>query len=83
MRTPLSAPSRMPLNPQPGDQFSLGPGYTTACAYSRTSNQPGEWMWKQRVPVRGNYYLYIYGLSDAISSTEFLEEVWRRLVGGS
>jgi hypothetical protein len=73
-RKPLSAPGRMVLKPRKDDQFSLGPGYITACSYSRKSNQQGEWLWKKRVPVRGTYYLYVYGLSDAISSTEFLEE---------
>ena len=71
---PRSAPGRLPLDPAKEDEFTLGPGYTTAPCYARTSNRSGEWLWKRRVPVRGAYYLYIYGLSDAIATTEFLEE---------
>ncbi|MCX7002143.1 MAG: helix-hairpin-helix domain-containing protein, partial [bacterium] len=71
---PYSAPGRLPLHPDKGDQFALGPGYATPLCYTRTSGESGEWYWKNAVPVRGTYDLYIYGLNDAISTTEFLEE---------
>jgi hypothetical protein len=69
-----STPKQLPPNPQPGDRFSLGPGYTTPFSYTRSSNTKGEWRWRKRLPVPGVYDLYIVGLNDAINTTEMLEE---------
>jgi type II secretory pathway component PulK len=73
-QAPYSAPGRMPLRPAKGDQFSIGPGYATPLCYTRTSNESGEWHWHNVVPARGAFDVYIYGLNDAIATTEFLEE---------
>jgi type II secretory pathway component PulK len=71
---PRSAPGRNVLKPQKGSSFSIGPGYKSSMCYTRKSNQSGEWLWRRRIPVPGRYGLYIYGLNDAIDTTEFLEE---------
>ncbi len=72
--SPKSVPGRKSLRPAKGDRFSIGPGYNSPLCYSRKSNKPGEWYWKRKVPVKGTYDLYIFGLNDAINTTEFLEE---------
>ena len=71
---PKSVPGRKSLRPAKGDRFSIGPGYNSPLCYTRKSNKSGEWYWKRKVPVKGTYDLYIFGLNDAINTTEFLEE---------
>jgi len=71
---PKSVPGRKSLRPNRGDRFSIGPGYNSPLCYTRKSNKSGEWYWKQKVPVKGTYNFYIFGLNDAINTTEFLEE---------
>jgi len=69
-----SSPNRISLNPAKGDKFSLGPGYASALCFTRTGGEEGEWTWKNAINIPGEYNLYIYGLNDAIDTTEFLEE---------
>jgi hypothetical protein len=57
-----------------GDMFSVGPGYSSCMYYSIREGDPGEWEWKHKGLQPSNYDLYIYGLSDSIDTTEFLEE---------
>ena len=71
---PRSAPNRKALRPNIGDKFSLGPGYATPMCYTRKSGESGTWTWENAIPYSGTYDLYIYGLNDAIDTTEFLEE---------
>lgn len=71
---PKSAPGRKPLRPGRGDMFCLGPGYRTPFCYTRQPNESCEWIWRNKVPVPGKYNLYVFGLNDAINTTEFLEE---------
>ena len=71
---PKSIPGRKSLRPERGDLFSIGPGYNSPLCYTRKSNESGEWLWKKKIPVKGKYDLYIFGLNDAINTTEFLEE---------
>jgi len=71
---PKSIPGRKSLRPEKGALFSIGPGYNSPLCYTRKSNESGEWLWKQKIPVKGKYDLYIFGLNDAINTTEFLEE---------
>jgi hypothetical protein len=54
--------------------FTVGPGYASPLCYTRRSNDEGTWTWRNRVAVPGNYDLYVFGLNDAINTTEFLEE---------
>ena len=42
--------------------------------YTRKSGESATWTWKNALPYSGTYNLYIYGLNDAIDTTEFLEE---------
>ncbi|MCX7847307.1 MAG: helix-hairpin-helix domain-containing protein [bacterium] len=69
-----SCPGRKPLTAAVGDVFTVGPGYASGLCYARQPGQQGEWTWLQRIGVPGRYHLYIFGLSDSISTTEFLEE---------
>jgi len=62
------------LNLNRGDQFSVGPGYATALFYARQNGEEGVWEWKGKGLERLSYGLYLFGLSDAIDTTEFLEE---------
>lgn len=62
------------LNVKQGDQFSVGPGYATAMYYARQNGEEGTWEWKGKGLERLTYGLYLFGLSDAIDTTEFLEE---------
>jgi len=71
---PRSAPNRKPLKPNKEDKFSIGPGYATPMCYTRKSGESAEWTWENAVPYKGTYNFYIYGLNDAIDTTEFLEE---------
>ena len=73
-QSPRSVPDRKLNKPRKGDIFTLGPGYLTPICYTRKANQPGEWTWRSAIRVKGTYRLYVYGLNDAISTTEFLEE---------
>lgn len=69
-----SSPGRKALTPAIGDIFTVGPGYASGLCYTRRANTSGEWTWRQRISKPGSYHLYIFGLSDSISTTEFLEE---------
>jgi hypothetical protein len=71
---PYSTPSGMALTPSRGDVFCIGPGYASPLCYTRRSNDEGTWKWRGRIPVPDEYDLYIFGLNDAINTTEFLEE---------
>jgi len=71
---PRSAPGRKALKANKGDKFTIGPGYATPMCYTRKTGESGEWTWKNAVQIPGNYYFYLYGLNDAIDTTEFLEE---------
>ncbi len=71
---PRSAPNRLPLQPAKDDVFCLGPGYNSPLCYSRKSGEKGEWHWRNKINVPGTYQLYLFGLNDAISTTEFIEE---------
>lgn len=73
-RTPESVPGGLALTPSAGDLFSVGPGYATPLCYARSSGADGSWTWRGRIPLGGAYDLYIFGLNDSISTTEFLEE---------
>lgn len=72
--SPRSVPQRLLNKPNKGDEFTVGPGYLTPVCYTRKTNQEGEWVWHDAIPIKGTYNLYVYGLNDAISTTEFLEE---------
>jgi len=71
---PRSAPNRKLLKPNKEDKFSIGPGYATPMCYTRKSGTSAVWTWKNVILYPGTYSLYIYGLNDAIDTTEFLEE---------
>jgi len=71
---PYSAPNRMPVQPAKGDRFSLGPGYASPFCFTTKGNDESEWTWKNAIHYPGEYNLYIYGLNDAIDTTEFFEE---------
>ena len=73
--TPKSVPGRKSLkDAKKGDTFSLGPGYNSFMCYTRKSGDKGVWLWKKRIPIKGEYDLYIFGLNDAINTTEFMED---------
>lgn len=59
---------------KPGDRFCVGPGYCTPLYYTRRSNDEGIWEWQNKHLERKSYGLYLFGLNDSISTTEFLEE---------
>ncbi|GEM_PF-666333 len=69
-----SAPGNKQLHALPGERFSLGPGYASAMFYSRNNGDEGIWEWQQKGLAPATYALYLFGLNDAISTTEFLEE---------
>ena len=71
---PHSTPGLKSLSAEKKDLFSVGPGYKTPLCFTRQENLKGEWTWRKRIPVPGKYDLYIFGLNDAINTTEFLEE---------
>jgi len=71
-----SVPGGKNLTIEPGVQFSLGPGFSTAMYYCRQNNVAGVWEWQNKELEPGTYGLYVFGLSDAIKTTEFLEENW-------
>jgi len=71
---PHSTPGIKILSASKDDLFSIGPGYKTPLCFTRKENCKGEWTWKKRISTPGNYDLYLFGLNDAISTTEFLEE---------
>ena len=68
------------LTPEKGDKFSIGPGYASALCFTKKGGDESEWTWKNALPNVGQasrlteFNLYIHGLSDAIDTTEFLEE---------
>ncbi len=71
---PRSSPNRKALKPNIGNKFTVGPGYQTPMCYTRASGESGVWTWENVSPYPGTYNLYIYGLNDAVDTTEFLEE---------
>jgi len=71
---PRSAPNRKAVKPNAGDKFTIGPGYATPMCYTRKSGESATWTWENVISFPGTYDLYIYGLNDAIDTTEFLEE---------
>ena len=70
----LTTPGYKQLRLKKGDTFSLGPGYATSFYYTTRDGDAGEWEWKGKGLTRADYGLYIFGLNDAIDTTEFLEE---------
>jgi len=72
--TGYSTPSGRLLRVNPGDQFSVGPGYATPSYYTRNNGDAGVWEWHAKGLERNSYGLYLYGLCDSIDTTEFLEE---------
>ena len=71
---PRSSPNRRALKPRKGDKFSIGPGFKTPLCYTRKTGESAVWTWRNIIPYPGTYNFYIYGLNDAIDTTEFLEE---------
>ena len=71
---PRSAPGRKALKLKKGDEFSIGPGFKTPLCYTRKTGDSAVWTWRNVIPFPGTYNFYIYGLNDAIDTTEFLEE---------
>ena len=69
-----STPGQKQLRVSKGDLFSVGPGYATPLFYTRKNGDEGIWEWKNKGLARSNYGLYLFGLNDAIDTTEFLEE---------
>lgn len=70
----LSTAAKRTLTVARGDRFSVGPGYSTPMYYCRQNGQAGIWEWRNKGLEPINYGLYIFGLSDSINTTEFLEE---------
>lgn len=71
-----SVPSGKSFSIEPGVSFSVGPGFSTAMYYTRQNAAPGVWEWQHKELEPMTYGLYLFGLSDAIKTTEFLEENW-------
>ncbi|MCX7846720.1 MAG: hypothetical protein N2595_01615 [bacterium] len=71
-----SVPSDKRFTIEPGTAFSVGPGYSTPLYYTRQNGAQGVWEWQHKELEALTYGLYIFGLSDAIKTTEFLEENW-------
>ena len=69
-----SVPGGKQLMVNNGDKFSVGPGYTTPFFYTQKESDEGIWEWNNKGLEKVDYGLYIYGLNDSISTTEFLEE---------
>jgi hypothetical protein len=69
-----SIPGNQQFRADASVKFSVGPGYSTPMYYTRTDNEKGIWEWKDKGVKSGTYGLYIFGLSDSIDTTEFLEE---------
>ncbi|MBR5946757.1 helix-hairpin-helix domain-containing protein [bacterium] len=70
----LTAPSELQLKLKKGDVVSVGPGYATPFYYATKDGDVGEWEWRDKGLEKADYGLYIFGLNDAIDTTEFLEE---------
>jgi len=70
----FSTPGSKQLKVAPGDEFSVGPGYSTSMYYSRKNNEEGIWEWQNQNLEKRKYGLYLFGLNDSIRTTEFLEE---------
>ncbi len=62
------------LSIKSGDTFSVGPGYSSPMFCATKNGEVGIWEWKNKNLETNNYTLYIFGLSDAIITTEFFEE---------
>lgn len=78
-----STPGGKILRLQPGDTFSVGPGYATPFFYTRREGDKGVWEWKNKGLERMNYGLYLFGLNDSIMTTEFLEENYNAFLEAS
>ncbi len=70
----LTSPSELQLKLKKGDMVSVGPGYATPFYYATKDGEAGEWEWRDKGLEKADYGLYIFGLNDAIDTTEFLEE---------
>ena len=70
----MTAPSELQLKLKKGDMVSVGPGYATPFFYATKDGEAGEWEWRDKGLEKADYGLYIFGLNDAIDTTEFLEE---------
>ena len=70
----LTAPSELQLKLKKGDMVSVGPGYATPFYYATKDGEAGEWEWRDKGLEKADYGLYLFGLNDAIDTTEFLEE---------
>ena len=70
----LTAPGELQLKLKKGDMVSVGPGYATPFYYATKDGDVGEWEWRDKGLEKTDYGLYIFGLNDAIDTTEFLEE---------
>jgi len=63
------------FSPSEGDQFALGPAYSSPLYYTENDGEPGVWEWQlNNINPNGKYELSLRGLNDSISTTEFLEE---------
>lgn len=71
---PYSTPGGKQLRVNRGDVFSVGPGYATPMFYTRKDNDEGIWEWKNKGLEKMRYGLYVWGLNDSITTTEFMEE---------
>ncbi len=69
-----STPGGKQLRVNRGDVFSVGPGYATPLFYTRKNGDEGIWEWKNKGLEKMKYGLYLSGLSDSITTTEFMEE---------
>lgn len=75
-----STPGMAQLRVQPGDLFSVGPGYVTPLFYTRTTGDQGIWEWRNKGLEKQTYGVYLFGLNDSILTTEFLEENYNALI---
>lgn len=71
---PYSTPGGKQLRVNRGDGFSVGPGYATPLFYTRKNGDEGIWEWKNKGLEKMRYGLYVSGLNDSITTTEFMEE---------
>jgi len=69
-----SVPGGQQIKVNPGDTFSVGPGYSTPLYYTRHNSEEGIWEWKNKGLKKANYGLYLFGMNDSIKTTEFFEE---------
>ncbi|MBR5902538.1 helix-hairpin-helix domain-containing protein, partial [bacterium] len=70
----LTSPGEKQLKLRKGDKVSVGPGYATPFYYTTKDGDAGEFEWSDKGLGKADYGLYVFGLNDAIDTTEFLEE---------